>query len=127
MERLELDAELSRCVYTEPASDEFHSYPVHSFQAWFKEFRMLGFLRKVGRLEEFLEELDLNQQLIWLQAIGSDIFSSVEKSSIVVELLDLKPGGGRFEHLITRSERAFEGEEYLAILEGWIDSSEVRE
>jgi hypothetical protein len=95
------------------------SYPVHSFSAWFKEFRMLGFLRRLDRIEDRLDSLPKDLLIVWLQAINSDILSAVEKDSPVISLT-LRPGGddAASDFTIWRSERGFEGEDYLALLDG---------
>jgi hypothetical protein len=94
------------------------SYPVHSFTAWFKEFRMLGFLRRLERIEDRLESLPKDLVVVWLQAINSDILSAVEKDSPVISLApQLGNGTGQSHFTIWRSERGFEGEDYLALLD----------
>lgn len=95
----------------------FRSYPVHSFSAWMKEFRMLGFIDRVRRIEERLEQLTDEQVVYWLMAISSDIMSSIEKRSPIVPMQPTPGTDAVFEHTILRSERGFEGEEYLAALE----------
>ena len=94
------------------------SYPVHSFSAWFKEFRMLGFLSRLQKIEDRLDSLPKDLTVLWLQAINSDILSAVEKDSPIVSLMP-QPGTGSVESRFTiwRSERGFEGEDYLALLE----------
>lgn len=91
------------------------AYPVHSFQAWFKEFRMLGFLARVDRIETRLEALSTELLATWLQVINSDILSAVEKQSPVITLKDKDGRSSQFT--IWRTERGFEGEDYLAIIE----------
>jgi hypothetical protein len=98
------------------------SYPVHSFTAWFKEFRMLGFLRRLERIEDRLESLPKDLVVVWLQAINSDILSAVEKDSPVISLLpQLGKGTAQSHFTIWRSERGFEGEDYLALLDAALD------
>jgi hypothetical protein len=94
------------------------SYPVHSFSAWFKEFRMLGFLGRLQKIEDRLDSLPNDLAVLWLQAINSDILSAVEKDSPIVSLKP-QPGTHSAESRFTiwRSERGFEGEDYLALLE----------
>jgi hypothetical protein len=98
------------------------SYPVHSFSAWFKEFRMLGFLRRLERIEDRLDSLPNDLLVIWLQAINSDVLSAVEKDSPVISLTP-QTGNGADQSLFTiwRSERGFEGEDYLALLDAALD------
>ena len=92
-------------------------YPVHSFAAWMREFRMLGFLSRIKRVEAGLRSLPLEMIYRWLQVINSDILSAVEKSSPVVQIRQETPTGPMIEFEIRRSERGLEGEEYLALLE----------
>lgn len=96
--------------------DEHHykSYPVHSFSAWMKEFRMLGFIHRIQRIEESLTD---EQVHLWLLTINSDILSAIEKRSPVVRMIQAPDSDTTFDFTIQRSERGFEGEEYLAVLE----------
>jgi hypothetical protein len=107
-------------------ADTSRSYPVHSFSAWFKEFRMLGFLDRLARIEARLDTLPRDLLVVWLQAINSDILSAVEKDSPIISLLSL-PGSGQTKtlHTIWRSERGFEGEDYLALLEAAVESPDA--
>jgi len=100
--------------------EAYRSYPVHSFAAWMKEFRMLGFLRALERHEERLETMTPEERILWLQAINSDVLSAVEKASPSVQIRAFatrEPLEGHIDHLILRTERGFEGEEYLHLLE----------
>jgi hypothetical protein len=103
----------------------YHSYPVHSFSAWMKEFRMLGFINRVQRIEEGLERLTSEQVYYWLMIINSDIMSAIEKRSPVVTLKSAPGSAATFDFTIRRSERGFEGEEYLAILEAALASNSM--
>ncbi len=95
----------------------YKSYPVHSFSAWMEGFRMLGFIKRVGRIETEVKSLTQDQLVLWLEVIGSDILSSVEKKSPLVRL-KLGPRKAKYQqYVIRRSERGFEGEEYLCFLE----------
>lgn len=107
-------------------ADTSRSYPVHSFSAWFKEFRMLGFLDRLARIEARLDTLPKDLLVVWLQAINSDILSAVEKDSPVVSLSSF-PGSRHAKtlHTIWRSERGFEGEDYLALLEAALESPDA--
>ena len=94
----------------------YRSYPVHSFLAWMKEFRMMGYVNRVQAVEERLELFSDEQVYLWLMTINSDILSSVEKASPIIQTVE-KPGSNSVENIvIKRVERGFEGEEYLAIL-----------
>jgi hypothetical protein len=104
-----------------PGSDPrvYRSYPVHSFSDWFKEFRMLGFLDRLAALEQKLETFDATATALWLQAINSDVFSAVEKDSPVIALRtgpNGDQGSREIRWTIQRSERGFEGEEFLELL-----------
>ncbi len=102
----------------------FRAYPVHSFTAWFKEFRMLGYLNRLERIEQRLADIPPDAGVVWLQAINSDVLSAVEKESPVVTLhgRDRLPDAAR-RFTILRSERGFEGEDYLALLEHLLEGS----
>lgn len=103
----------------------FHAYPVHSFTAWMKEFRMLGYVNRLQRLEDSVRDFDDVELGLWLQAINSDVLSAVEKSSPTVTLKQLT-AAEVFQFVIYRSERGFEGEEYLVLLECLRHSSSMR-
>ncbi len=93
----------------------FRSYPFHSFAPWLKEMRMLGFTNKVQKIEELLEKFPEEKVHHWLMIINSDILSSAEKTSPVIMV---KPSADQdpVEVTLWRSERGFEGEEYLNLL-----------
>jgi hypothetical protein len=99
------------------SSDAPPSYPVHSFSAWVREFRMLGFLGRLEAIERRLHALSPDLLVVWLQAINSDILSAVEKDSPVIALVQQRGRAAKSCFTIWRSERGFEGEDYLALLE----------
>jgi hypothetical protein len=101
---------------TESELERFKSYPVHSFSAWMQEMRMLGFVTRLNQIEVTLDAMTDQERYIWLQAINSDILSAVEKKTPKVNLAN-EPGGTTSEYLIRRSERGYEGEEYIYLLE----------
>ena len=103
---------------------QYKTYPVHPFSAWMKEFRMLGFINRIRRIEESLDDLTEEQVHLWLMVINSDILSAIEKKSPVVSLRDAPDGQPPHDFRIHRSERGFEGEEYLALLEMVISGKE---
>jgi len=78
---------------------------------------MVGFISRIQRIEERLAEVSPEQLRSWLMVINSDILSAVEKPSPVVIMRSSAQCPQAFEYTIARSERGFEGEEYLAILE----------
>jgi hypothetical protein len=130
-ERLSLAKVAKTTRFLDPgelAADAYRSYPVHSFAAWMKEFRMLGYLRAVERFEERLESMTPMARLLWLQAINSDVLSAVEKASPSVRLLAYSTSerrAGHSDYQILRTERGFEGEEYVHLLET-LDSPQTR-
>jgi hypothetical protein len=122
-ERLSLAGAAAKTSFLEPeelASDAYRSYPVHSFAAWMKEFRMLGYLRAIEKFEGRVESMSPTERLLWLQAINSDVLSAVEKASPSVRLRACPAHQQRADHFdyqILRTERGFEGEEYMHLLE----------
>jgi len=106
------------------SSAAWAGYPVHSFSNWVKEFRMLGFLGRVAEYEPAIEGEPLVKQILWLQAINSDVLSAVEKNAPVVSIRT-GPSIAEFKRIVLyRSARGHEGEEYLALLER-LDASEA--
>lgn len=97
--------------------EAFKSYPVHPFSAWMEGLRMLGFLKRIQRIEEKIHTLSKEQVILWLHVIGSDILSAVEKRSPIIKIKVRPNQKERRPFIIPRSERGFEGEEYLYLLE----------
>ena len=106
---------------------QYRSYPVHSFSAWMKEFRMIGFLNRVQRAEMELGRMTREQVHQWLQAINSDILSAVEKKSPVIRLRIEPEDQSNTQFTVKRTERGFEGEEYLAILDALLAAAPLPE
>ena len=46
--------------------NHYHYYPIHSFSAWMKEFRMLGFLGKLQAMEEQVSAMSKKESALWL-------------------------------------------------------------
>ena len=106
----------------------YHSYPVHSFSAWMKEFRMFGYLGRIQGIENRLSNLLADAHYFWLLTINSDILSAVEKPSPFIELRLSQMDEQTQMFRIHRSERGYEGEEYLALLERVVlDEKDPRE
>lgn len=122
-------ADLSLQFRPSTLREDYHyrTYPVHSFSAWIKEFRMLGFVYRVQKIEERLSQLDPSQIHRWLMVINSDILSAIEKRSPLVSLKAAPESAAGVDYRIRRSERGFEGEEYLAILEAALDGKPLTE
>jgi hypothetical protein len=108
----------SALVFEAGTTSAAHHYPAHSFHAWSREMRMLGFLQRIHDQELRIDTFSIEKLALWLQVINSDVLSSVEKDSPVVTLHAL-PGAapGTWKHTILRCARGFEGEEFLGILE----------
>lgn len=105
----------------------YHYYPIHSFTSWIKEFRMLGFIKRIQNIEYNVNSLSKDQFIIWLQVINSDILSSVEKDSPVIKLKNTTSEEHFQDYIIWRSERGVEGEEYLSLLEQLHNNSKINE
>lgn len=105
--------------FIEPDLGHAHGwwYPVHSFDDWFKESRMLGFLQRLQQVEQRLPSFDALRVALWLQAINSDVLSSVEKDSPVIRIVEGPQDAHKQQWTIWRSARGFEGEEFLTLLE----------
>jgi hypothetical protein len=96
---------------------QLRSYPVHSFQSWMKEFRMMGYLGRLERLECEVEHFSAMELGLWLQAINSDVLSAIEKRAVVVDIRTAPSSVEDTKYTLLRSERGFEGEEFLELLE----------
>lgn len=97
---------------------QYRSYPVHSFLPWMREFRMLSFVNRLMRLEHSLPGECFDDCLFaWLLATGSDILSAIEKKSPIIQIKSDSPSKSMTNFTIMRSERGFEGEEYLLLAE----------
>ncbi|MEO0311775.1 MAG: hypothetical protein RIQ89_1432 [Bacteroidota bacterium] len=123
------DKKIERCFLRDTAPDlnfevndqliesNYHYYPIHSFTAWMKEFRMMGYLKKIDQIETGFNKLSQDHKFIWLQAINSDILSAIEKDSPVIRIKVGQSKAATMQHTIWRSERGIEGEYYLQLLE----------
>ncbi len=96
--------------------NHYHHYPIHSFSAWMKEFRMLGFIGKLQEMENSIMDMSNVESALWLQVINSDILSAIEKDSPTIKIRTGQHTDDITEHTIWRCERGMEGEEYLELL-----------
>jgi hypothetical protein len=112
---------LKDCPKGGPSRNGLVPYPTHSFNAWMKEFRMLGFVQRVAAIETRVTSLDSLQLTLLLQAMNSDILSAVEKESPKIRLRSID-SRYEFEFTINRSSRGLEGEDFIAMVEN--DSQE---
>jgi len=92
----------------------YKSYPIHSFSAWIKEMKMMWYVDRIRKLEEQFSNFSEFQKTLFLQLINSDILASVEKISPKIKL-NIK--GVKEDFIIYRSERGFEGEDYLKLID----------
>jgi hypothetical protein len=102
----------------------YRHYPVHSFTAWMKEFRMMGFVQRLFYNERSFNHYTDLQKHIWLQVINSDILSAIEKDSPRILILENPDSENKMEHIIWRSERGVEGEELMSILESTLEGGD---
>jgi hypothetical protein len=91
-------------------------FPAHSFAAWMKEFRMLGFLGRLNDYEADAPRGSVPEIALWLGLINSDVLSAVEKRHVKVNLRRSPGSAQHDECVLHRSRREFEAEEYLALL-----------
>lgn len=110
------DLELHFTPNNEIEDHLYKYYPTHSFSAWMKELRMIGFLNSIRIKEEKLQIFTDQEKAIWLQLINSDILSAVEKKSPLIQILDMQKEKV-IDFTIWRSERHVEGLECLYLLE----------
>ena len=92
----------------------YKSYPIHSFTAWIKEMKMMWYVDRIRKIENNFSKLSDLQITLLLQLINSDILASVEKISPKIKL---KIKGVMEDFIIYRSERGFEGEDYLQLID----------
>ena len=92
----------------------YKSYPIHSFTAWIKEMKMMWYVDRIRKIENNFSKLSDLQITLLLQLINSDILASVEKISPKIKL-NIK--GSIEDFIIYRSERGFEGEDYLQLID----------
>lgn len=107
---------------------ELKYFPLHSLKAWLDTMKLYWFVSRIQEIERLLPELPDALVPFWCLLINSDILSAAEKEPPVVkvsrEILEFSsesplwdgviplPESG--EVILSRSERAGEGEDYLA-------------
>lgn len=110
-------------------------FPQHQLDHWLSDFKMIWLLEHLNQLEKTIDKQTSVIQKLWLLAINSDIPASSEKKSIKISVhpdVFLVPNDDiSWEGVIAdekslmltflRSERFFEGEEYLMLCEELID------
>lgn len=114
-------------------------FPMHSMRPWLDSMKLFWYVGRVQSIEEKLESMPERLRRCWLLTINSDILSAAEKKPPIVPVSDdvlAAPAGDplwegvialndRREVILTRSERAGEGEDYLAYLELMIEGKKT--
>ena len=123
-------------IYFEDISEKnegaaFKYFPLHSMKPWLNEMKLYWFISRVRDKEKEISSLPESNRLFWLLTINSDILSSVEKNSPTIRVNEnvfqvdssnflwdgVIPIRDKKEVILSRSERAGEGEDYLAYFE----------
>ena len=106
-------------------------FPLHSMKPWLNEMKLYWFVSRVRDIEKVISSLPDSHKLFWLLIINSDILSSVEKNPPIIDVgenvFDVDSGNFLWDGVIPirekrqvilkRSERAGEGEDYLAYID----------
>ena len=106
-------------------------FPLHSMKPWLNEMKLYWFVSRVRDIEKVISSLPDSHRLFWLLIINSDILSSVEKNPPIIDVgenvFDVDSGNFLWDGVIPirekrqvilkRSERAGEGEDYLAYID----------
>ena len=116
---------------TQKDSQLIKHFPQHQLDHWLRDFKMIWLLEYLSTIERSIDEQSPILQKLWLLAINSDIPASSEKKSIKIKVhkdVFKIPGDDiswdgiiayERDSMLTllRSERFFEGEEYLRLFE----------
>ncbi|HNX77387.1 MAG TPA: hypothetical protein PLM07_16715 [Candidatus Rifleibacterium sp.] len=94
----------------------FQTYPPHPLSGWLRELKLMGFLNRISNIEKLASEFEDWQLVLWLELIKSDIFSSVEKQSPNIQILENVHDKATKLYTIHRSEKVLEAEEILYLL-----------
>ena len=106
-------------------------FPLHSMKPWLNEMKLYWFVSRVRDIEKVISSLPDSHRLFWLLIINSDILSSVEKNPPIIDVGEnvFNVDSGNFlwdgvipirekrQVILKRSERAGEGEDYLAYID----------
>ena len=98
------------------SNDDTYIYPIHPFSSWVKEMKMYWYISKVEEVEKQLEHMNNEQIYCWLHLISSDILSSIEKRSPIINYLENPLSVKPIKTTLRRQNKGLEGEEYLQIL-----------
>lgn len=125
---------LSDCFFDidswEPSSndDALRYFPLHSVRPWLDEMRLYWFVSRVRDTEKEIETLSEAEKWLWLLTINSDILSAAEKKPPRIQVAPkffrvdpnhfswngVIPVREKGQLILSRSERAGEGQDYLA-------------
>ena len=114
-----------------PRDGVLRYFPLHSMRPWMEAMKLVWFITRVQLVEQQLEQQPEAVKQLWLMTINSDILSAAEKSPPVVDVSDdvlradaadplwegVLPLPESRQLILTRSERAGEGEDYLSYLD----------
>ncbi|MBT8523613.1 hypothetical protein G6735_04715 [Polynucleobacter paneuropaeus] len=103
-----------------------YTYPLHSCHSWMREFRMLGYVNRISKAEDQIQAKGWGYIIKWLMTINSDILSSIEKESPKIMIKKESGAQSVIELTLLRTDRWFEGNEYLSILEEFLEGSNLR-
>jgi hypothetical protein len=123
-------SELDRPSIARPAQT-LRYFPLHSMKPWMETMKLYWYVDRVRQAEQSLSSLDEATKRVWSLTINSDVLSAAEKSAPVIDVssavIGADPSDPLWEGLIalpeqrqlilSRSERAGEGEDYLAYLD----------
>ncbi len=114
----------------EVQSSEYYSFAYQSLRPWFKDMKLYWLTSRLQAIEIRLEEYSEVIQSLWMLTINSDIMASAEKSFPVISVtpevfsvpfdsfqwIGVESYRENNKLCLIRSERAAEGEDYLAYL-----------
>jgi hypothetical protein len=115
----------------ELADGKLRYFPLHSMKPWMEAMKLFWFIDRTRRIEESLSSISEEARRLWLLTINSDILSAAEKGPPIVTVIESVLSAPASDPLwegvvalpesrhvaLTRSERAGEGEDYLAYAE----------
>jgi hypothetical protein len=130
-------SELPATPEREPLSGQLRYFPLHSMKPWMEAMKLYWFIDRTRRIEESLSSISDAARRLWLLTINSDILSAAEKGPPVITVSKAVLAAPQSDPLwegvvalpesqhvvLTRSERAGEGEDYLAYAESLLSGA----
>ena len=118
-------------------SNKYCSFAYPSLQPWFKDMKLYWLTSRIRDIELNLNDYPPFIQTLWMLTINSDIMSSAEKDFPVIkvtpEIFSVPPESPQWIGIesdrknnrltLIRSERAADGEDYLAYLDKLLENS----